>query len=82
MFIYEVSDPGRPVLFDSVKDAGARGLTTAEGSIFVIDESGYKMVKSFTTGRSFTIAEFQTGGKAYSVTIKDNMLFWRITRTE
>lgn len=73
--IYEVSDPSRPVLFDSIKDEGASGLTLAEGTVLVIDDNGYRRIKSFTTGRSFTIAEFQTGGKAYNVTLKNNMLF-------
>ncbi len=75
LLIYEVSDPLRPVLFDSVKFNGASALTLNDGVIYLTDEEGFKTVKSFTTGRSFVIAEYKTDGNAYDLTYIDHSLY-------
>jgi hypothetical protein len=75
LLIYEVSDPSKPVLFDNVKIKGASALTFYEGIIYLTDNIGFKTVKSFTTGRSFVIAEYQTDGNAYDLTFLDHSLY-------
>ncbi|MCK5673264.1 MAG: hypothetical protein KAH95_07795, partial [Spirochaetales bacterium] len=75
LLIYEVSDPLRPVLFDSIKFEDASALTLNEGVIYITDRDGFKTVKSFTTGRSFVIAEYKTDGKAYNLTYIDHSLY-------
>lgn len=73
--IYEISDPLHPVLFDNIKIDGASALTLNEGVIYLIDQDGFKTVKSFTTGLSFVIAEYQTDGNAYDLTYIDKTLY-------
>ena len=73
--IYEVSDPLRPVLFDSIEFENASALTLNDGVIYLTDKAGFKTVKSFTTGRSFVIAEYKTDGKAYNLTYIDHNLY-------
>lgn len=73
--IYEVSDPLRPVFFDSVEMEDASSLTINNGIIYLTDKEGFKTVESFTTGRSFVIAEYKTDGKAYDLTYIDHTLY-------
>jgi len=73
--IYEVSDPLRPVLFDSVEMEEASSLTINNGIVYLADKEGFKTVESFTTGRSFVIAEYKTDGKAYDLTYIDHTLY-------
>ncbi|MEA1910935.1 MAG: hypothetical protein U9N32_04550, partial [Spirochaetota bacterium] len=73
--IYEVSDPFRPVLFDTVSIENASALTINNGVIYLTDKEGFKTVESFTTGRSFVIAEYKTDGKAYDLTYLDHTLY-------
>jgi len=75
LLIYEISDPLRPVLFDNVSMDGASALTLNNGIIYLTDKEGFKTVESFTTGRSFVIAEYQSDGKAYNLTYIDNSLY-------
>jgi hypothetical protein len=75
LLIYEISDPLRPVLFDTVEMEGASALTLNNGVIYLTDKEGYKTVESFTTGRSFVIAEYKTDGKAYDLTYLDKTLY-------
>ncbi len=73
--IYEITDPRRPVLFDSVDFTGVSSLTLNNGVVYLADREGYKTVESFTTGRSFVIAEYKTDGKAYNLTYIDHKLY-------
>ena len=75
LLIYEVSDPQRPVLFDKVGFNDISALTLDNGVVYLTDNEGFKTVRSFTTGRSFVIAEYQTDGNAYNLTYIDNTLY-------
>ena len=75
LLIYEISDPLRPILFDTVDLEDASALTLNNGIIYLTDKEGFKTVESFTTGRSFVIAEYQTDGKVYNLSYIDKNLY-------
>jgi hypothetical protein len=75
LLIYEISDPLRPALFDEVELEGISSLTLNNGVVYLTDETGFKTVRSFTTGISFVIAEYQTDGKAYNLSYIDHNLY-------